>query len=147
MSTEHSLRLLHLLAEHALNDAQSEVAQCRQAHDTAESHAHRAAIQHQQAQDDWAVVTQATSFQPSTYDALRRFSQFSHAKLQVAQSQLNERQQALDLARQEMGRCRQRESDMARTLNDAQAAQRRARQIQDDLALDDLWLQSKEFRG
>jgi chromosome segregation ATPase len=146
-ATADSLRVLHLLAGHALTEAGPVLAQALRAHAQAEQVAGRCDGVLQRARAELARLARSPAINLAACDTVRRLLDAAQRRDADARQQLAQAERALDEARAELGRRRQREADLARARDRECEALRRAQQQRDDAALDDLWLQSRGLRA
>lgn len=146
-ATQGSLHVLHTLAGHALAEAGPLLADALRAHAQSEQVARQCGEVLQRAQLELARLARSPSLNAATYDTVRSLLHAARVRDADARQHLAQAAHALDEARAELGRRRQREADLARAWENECEALRRARQQRDDAALDDLWLQSKGARA
>ena len=146
MGAERSLCVLHTQAEFELGEAAAAFSDASGQHADALRKVHEIEAVNDMSRQELRRLAEASLLNAALHDAVRSMLNAGRARRAAAAESLDKAAKGLDAARVELGRCRQRESDLDRAI----AAERRkaglARQVRDGLIVDELWLQANQGR-
>lgn len=139
-----SLRVLLLLGDQALVNAGTAIASALNAHSTAAQGLQDAIAGQRNTAQELERLARSPSINAAAYDAVRQLHAASRERVCGARESLAQQERLLDVARDELGRCRQRQEQIVRRLDQQRGEMRRTERMAEGRTLDDLWLHSTE---
>lgn len=143
MGVEKTLRVLKLQAEFDLADAARTLAEGMQQHTAKCQQVQHLADALDAARGELRRHIAAPQLNPAGYAWVRRMWHAGISELYIARDALRQAAQQVDEQRMALARPRQRESDLSRALKAEGCERRRAGVGRDQVAADDLWLQTQ----
>lgn len=146
MGVEQTLRVLRVQAEFELAEAARTLAEGVRQHTAARQNVQRVADTLDAARGELRRQIAAPQLNPAGYAWVRRMWHAGLGELDVAGDALRQATQQVDEQRMALARSRQRESDLSRALEAQRCERRREDAGRDQIAVDDLWLQTRWSR-
>lgn len=140
MDAEPTLRVLRVQAEFDLAEAALSVARSTEHHAAAEQQVQRIGQSLELARAEMRRQIGVQHLNPAGYQWVRQLWFGARLQLDAAVAQAQAAADRLDEARTALAQARQRESDLARALADAQRRKRLAQSVREHHTVDDLWL-------
>jgi hypothetical protein len=146
MDAERSLRVLHAQAELELGEAAVAFSARNARHANALQELRQIEALNDMSRQEMRRLAGMPLIDPTLHDAVRRMLAAGRERLPASRQSLEQAAQRLEVARAELGRCRQRGSDLGRAVASEHGKVALAREARDESIVGDLWLQANWVR-